>query len=216
MKRCVKIVVDVLMLALFPYLMFYHPGMGLLLHALIGIGTFLLFIAHHLLNMNWYKTLFRGRWGARRILLTCSDTLLFLAMLLMMLSSFMISGLVFDISFLPVRFFWRDIHVFSCAWGFLLMAFHLGLHLHGALKNIEWKLKRTAFEYVGWLLELLIFLFGVYAFWKNGLAYDMLIIPQSNVPPSGPLFYTEYIGIIMSVCLLTHGILSMMDRDMVK
>lgn len=125
--------------------MYYHPGGAVASRAHWDWYVFAV-IAHHLLNMNWYKTLFRGRWGARRILLTCSGYPAISchafddAQLL-----YDLPGLVFDVSFLPVRFFWRDIHVFSCAWGFLLVAFHLGLHLHGALKNIERKLKRTGF-----------------------------------------------------------------------
>lgn len=38
----------------------------------------------------------------------------------------MISGLVFPISVLPAAFYWRDIHVMPTAWGFVLMAFHMG------------------------------------------------------------------------------------------
>lgn len=148
MKRHLKIIIDVLMFTLFLYLMSYHAGRGLLLHALLGITLFVLFLIHHLMNMHWYRTLFRGTYGFRRGMLTASDILLLAAMLLMMLSAFMLSGMVFTFSIIPVDFGWIEIHYFSTAWGFILMAFHLGLHLHSAFNKLEVKLKETSFEYV--------------------------------------------------------------------
>ena len=46
-------IVDIIMLALLLYLMSYHPGMGLRLHALLGIALCVLFVLHHFLNMKW-------------------------------------------------------------------------------------------------------------------------------------------------------------------
>ena len=70
MKRRIKIIVDIIMFLLFLYLLSYRPGMGLMYHAVVGIAQLSLFILHHLLNLNWYGTLFKGRYGFRRILLT--------------------------------------------------------------------------------------------------------------------------------------------------
>lgn len=119
MKRYVKILLDIVMLALFLYLMYYHPGMGLRLHAILGIALCVLFVLHHFLNYKWYAVLFKGQYRFRRIIMTASDFLLLFAMLAIMVSSFMISGLAFPISFLPMAFYWRDIHVMSTTWGFL-------------------------------------------------------------------------------------------------
>ena len=211
MKNYIKIVIDIIMLALFLYLMSYHAGQGLLLHALLGIGIFVLFIIHHLLNLNWYKSMFRGKYHFRRILLSVSDHLLLISMLMMMLSSFMISGLVFDVSFLPVRFYWRDIHVAATAWSFILMAFHLAVHLHGLLKQIGEKLKKMAFEYVWYLLLLLAFSCGAYCYVINGLWFDMMMVPQSIPVPEFPLFYLEYTAVIISITVLTHAIISLYE-----
>ena len=212
MKKYIKIVIDIIMLLLFLYLMSYHAGQGLLLHALLGLAMFTLFIIHHLLNLQWYQTLRKGKYGLRRIALSVTDILLLLAMLLMMLSSFMISGLVFDLDFLPVRFYWRDIHVASTAWGFMLTALHLGFHLHGSLSRLEKKLKQSIFEYVAYLLEGLITALGVYGFVRSGLAHDMAVTPQSI--PALPMFwfYAEYIGIIAAVCILAHWALRLTDH----
>ncbi len=61
----------------------------------------MLFVLHHFLNIRWYAVLFKGEYHFRRIIMTASDLLLFFAMLAIMVSSLMISGLAFPISFLP-------------------------------------------------------------------------------------------------------------------
>ena len=192
------------MLALFLYLMYYHPGMGLRLHAILGIALCILFVLHHFLNFRWYTVLFKGQNSFRRIILTASDFLLFSAMLGIMVSSLMISGLAFPISFLPVAFYWRDIHVMSTAWGFVLMAFHLGVHLHGFLSKIEKRMSRTVFGYAIYLPELLILGAGIFCFLQSGLWNDMRMIPQSLPPLSDFLFYMEYVGIIGAMCVAVH------------
>ncbi|GLC80723.1 hypothetical protein [Lacrimispora brassicae] len=212
MKKYWKIIVDVLMFLLFLYLMSYHAGRGLLLHALLGITLFVLFIIHHLLNLYWYRTLFRGEYGFRRILLTASNILLLAAMLFMMLSAFMLSGMVFSFSTIPVDFGWIEIHYFSTAWGFMLMAFHLGLHLHSAFNKLEVKLKETSFEYVLWLLEVILFLAGAYGFVQSGLWSDMVLSAQSITPMTPVVFYIVHIGIVTAVCLAAHWIILVLSR----
>ena len=217
MKRCFslkygKVMLDIIMLALFLYLMSYHPGMGLGLHALLGIALCVLFVLHHLLNMKWYAVLFKGQYRFRRMIMTASDFLLLLAMLAIMLSSFMISGLAFPISFLPMAFYWRDIHVMSTAWGFVLMAFHLGVHSHSLLSGVEKRAGETIFGYVVYLLELLVLGAGVYGFLQSGLWNDMRMIPQSLPPLPAPLFYAEYIGMIGGMCMAVHVLTAAVQR----
>lgn len=216
MKKRVRIITDVTMLALFLYQMRYHAGMGLLLHALLGIATFVLCIVHHILNLQWFKTLSKGRYNAKRTILSITDILLLLAMLLMMLSSFMISGLVFNISFLPVRYYWRTIHVASTAWCFMLIALHLGWHLHAPLNRLEKRLKQSVFEYVAYLIEALIVGWGLYGFVQSGLAFDCIMQPQSTAALPALLFYAVYVGMIAAVCIIIHRVLRLIDAVGVK
>lgn len=168
-KKYIRILTDIIMLVSFLYLMSYHPGMGLRLHAVFGIALCVLFILHHLLNVKWYAVLLKGRYRLYRILLTVSDFLLLFAMLAIMLSSLMISGLALPVSFLPVVFYWRDIHVISTTWGFVLMAFHLGIHLHVFLFKMEKKMSATIFGYVVYLAEVLVLGAGIHGFLQSGL-----------------------------------------------
>lgn len=55
-----------------------------------------LFIAHHILNGHWYKTLFKGKYNAMRIVTLTVDLLVLLAMLAQMYSGIVMSRYVFD------------------------------------------------------------------------------------------------------------------------
>ena len=127
-KAIFKIMVDVLMTVVLLFLMGYQFW-GDVAHEWVGAGMFLLFIIHHILNGNWYKTLIRGKYSPLRCFQVIIDLLVFLTMLGLMISGIMLSNHVF--AFLNIRggmSFARLTHMASSYWGFVLMAMHLGLH----------------------------------------------------------------------------------------
>ena len=98
-------------------------------HEWAGAGMFLLFIVHHILNISWYRSIFKGKYTPARILQLVIDLLVFLAMIGLMVSGIILSNHVFD--FLNIRGgmgFARLLHMAASYWGFVLMALHLGLH----------------------------------------------------------------------------------------
>ena len=98
-------------------------------HEWAGAGMFLLFLLHHVLNGNWYRTLLRGKRSPARVLQLAIDLLVFLAMLGLMASGVLLSNHVF--AFLDLHGgmgFARLLHMAASHWGFVLMALHLGLH----------------------------------------------------------------------------------------
>ena len=116
-QRNFKISIDVLMLGLFLYLMSYHPGGGLLWHAILGCVLVLLFVLHHALNWHWHRTLLSGRYNLRRGLTTGTDVLLLLAMGAVIVSSYKIASMALPFEFLPPpRGWWRDLHMAATAW----------------------------------------------------------------------------------------------------
>ena len=126
-KQIIKIFVDVVMTGLFIVLMAYHIT-GNTVHEWLGISLFVLFILHHILNIGWYKTVFRGRYSPMRIFMLVLNCLLFIAMLGMMVSGIMLSREVFGFLHLRAGMFGRRLHMVSTAWGYLLMSMHLGMH----------------------------------------------------------------------------------------
>ena len=127
-KLIIKLAVDVLMTLAMLFLMGYHFW-GEILHEWVGAGMFLLFILHHILNGYWYKSLFKRKYNALRILALCIDLLVLISMMAQMYSGVLMSRYVFD--FLPFNggmSLVRRLHILGAYWGFLLMSLHLGLH----------------------------------------------------------------------------------------
>ena len=60
-KAIVKMSVDVFMTVGMLFVSGYQFW-GESAHEWAGAGLFVLFIIHHLLNLNWYKNLFRGKY----------------------------------------------------------------------------------------------------------------------------------------------------------
>ena len=110
MKRIPRIATDLLMSALLLLLMSYSL-VGEAAHEWLGVGIFLLFALHHVLNIKWCRNLFRGKYPPIRILQTVIDLLVFLCMAGSMISGILLSRYVFRL----------DIHRFSAA----LQAVHM-------------------------------------------------------------------------------------------
>ena len=127
-KQILKICVDVLMTVALLLLVSYSL-LGEAAHEWVGVGMFVLFVAHHILNGKWCRNLFRGKFTPFRILQTVLVILVFLCMLGSMASGVILSRTVF--AGLPVRGFSsiaRTMHVICAYWGFVFMSLHLGLH----------------------------------------------------------------------------------------
>lgn len=128
-KNVIKLIVDVCMTVLLLCLMAYQV-MGEALHEWIGIGMTIVLIVHHILNIKWYAVLFKGKYNAYRIITTIVNMLLLISIALtafcgMSMSSnavpflYGMTGIVFA----------RTTHLALSFWSFVLMGFHLGLHL---------------------------------------------------------------------------------------
>ena len=204
--KAVKISVDALMLALFLYLMSYRVTRALGLHAIFGAALFGLFVLHHVLNWRFYRSMFRGKYGFRRVLLVVSDLLLTVAMLFMAASSLGMSGAVVDLGITMTQIA-RDMHVVSTAWGYVLMALHLGFHLHPLLVKAEKKAKGTVMEYPVYVLLAAGTVFGVFAFVKSELWQDMFLLRTGHTYIPVQTFLAEYIGILLLGAMVMHVIL---------
>ncbi len=124
LKMGIDLVMTVLLLCQMAYML-----VGETVHEYLGTAMFVLFILHHLLNRNWYRSLKKGRYGAVRILQTAVNALVLLCMLGLMVSGVILSREVF--AFLPIQGgmgFARILHMLASYWGFVLMSVHLGLH----------------------------------------------------------------------------------------
>ena len=174
-KRKVRIGVDFLMVAMLPMLMVYAL-IGEDIHEWFGGVMFLLFISHHLLNLQWFRAFVKGRYTPFRILLTLVNVLLLLIMLALMVSGVTLSQYLFDIQISFIRKWQsvaRKIHLVSSYWGFVIMSFHAGLHGAMVLKLIKWSVKNGTMILGG--VAAIISVYGIYAFRSRNMAEYMLL-----------------------------------------
>lgn len=127
-KMKIKIGIDFLMTVLLLLLMAYQI-VGETLHEWFGTAMLVLFITHNILNIKWYKNLFKGKYKPVRILSTILNIAVFAAILSLGYSGIVMSRHLF--AFLPINrgmALARVMHLSSSYWGFVLMSLHLGLH----------------------------------------------------------------------------------------
>ena len=74
-SNTIKRIVDVVMTLLLLCLMAYQVT-GETLHEWFGIAMTVILIVHHILNNKWYKTLFKGKYNAYRVVTAIVNTLL--------------------------------------------------------------------------------------------------------------------------------------------
>ena len=127
MKKHIRILVDCGMVLLLPLLMAYSL-VGEAAHEYLGIGMFLLFVAHHILNIAWWKHIFRGKYTLLRILGTVINLALAIIMLALPISGMILSRHVFLFLHFGGASTARTVHLLASYWGLVLMSFHAGMH----------------------------------------------------------------------------------------
>lgn len=217
-KFICKIVIDMIMTILLLFLM-ARQLTGDFLHEWLGAGMFILWIAHHILNLNWYSQIFKGTYTFTRSLQTVTNFAVLFAMLGLMISGIILSREVF--SFLSISggtALARTIHICSAFWGFTLMALHLGMHWNMILGMVRKVTKPVVSKKVQIILHIVaatIAGYGFYAFIKNGwVSYMFLKSSFVFFDFERPVlfFFTEYMAIMGLFIFLAHYISKGMQR----
>ena len=206
LKAAVKIAVDILMTLALLFLMGYQFWEDEA-HEWAGAGMLVLFILHHVLNGNWYRSIFRGKYTPARVFQLGIDLLVLLAMLGSMVSGIVLSNHVFG--FLRIRGgmgIARLVHMASAYWGFVGMALHLGLHWgmflgmgRKALKLRPSRTRRVLLPILGGCVAV----YGLIAFLRRDFLTYMLVRTHFvffDFSEPLPLFYLDYLA-MMGTCI---------------
>lgn len=190
-KRKLQILVDVLMTGILLLQMSYSLA-GELLHEIMGIVFFALFICHHILVINYTKALFCGKHTPEKTVKIIIDIMLFIINILMILSAIPVSKHIF--TFIGLNQFaseGRTVHLLGAYWGFALMNIHLGFHLDIILHKPMQKNKGLTV-----LALIVIFISGLIVFIKEGIYQYMLLFNRFvyfNANGGLPIFLLKYI-----------------------
>ena len=208
-KAILKIAVDIGMTVMLLFLMTYGL-IGEAAHEWLGIGMFVLFIIHHILNRKWSRNVFKGKYTPLRIW----QTVLVIGILLTIAGS-MYSGVILSkhaLSFLSIKgggAFARKIHMVSAYCGFVLMSLHLGIHwgmMMGMARRIvkevpiagRWMIRGTAALVAG---------YAVYAFIRREIGHYMFLQNQYvffDFEEPLIFFLADYIAVMALFVWVSH------------
>ena len=102
---------------------------GEALHEWIGIAMTIVLISHHVLNIKWSTTLFKGRYNSYRFISTAVNALLLISIVITAVCGMSMSN--HSVPFLYGMLnmiFSRTMHLGMSYWSFILMGIHLGFH----------------------------------------------------------------------------------------
>lgn len=201
-----KILVDILMTVILLLLMGYQR-IGDKLHEILGVTMFVLVILHHVLNWKWTKAVFSRKYNFYLILQTITVFLLALSSIGSMLSGIVLSKHLF--TFLPFGNGYqlaRSIHHLSAYWGFLLLAWHLGLHWGMVVNALRKARRNKQYRYQSIVAKgstALVALYGLYAFQSRNMGSSLFLRQEFtfydfNEPKL--FFFLDYL-MIMGLCI---------------
>ena len=129
-------------------------------------------------------------------------------MILMTASSVFATGAVFEWSFLGFNQFWRTVHLMSTSWGYMVMSFHLALHVHSPLKKLDGKVQSKIGKILPYIICVLVIFAGCFAFYKTQLYFYLFNtgnwkMAAKNIVISY-LEYTQRSDPILSLKILRH------------
>ena len=211
MKKKLCIIIDTGMVLLLSVLMVYSL-VGEAAHEYLGIGMFLLFIFHHILNIAWWKHLFHGRYSLLRIIGTTVNFVLAIIMLALPISGMILSRHVFRFLHLGGTATARTVHLLASYWGLVWMSFHAGMHGHVMMGMIRKKIKMQHPSKLRiWslrMLTLLLVICGIHAFHKNKISsYLFLRTRFVFIDFSQPVVWAlmEYLFVSILFMIIGYG-----------
>lgn len=207
-----KRILDFVMLVLLLIAMAY-PKTEPIIHEVIGIALGICFVIHHLLNRNWYRSVFKGKYPILKKIYIAVNFLLLIDILLIMLSGLTMSQLLPAFNFMSFSLA-RKLHLVFTYWGFILMAVHLGLHSQVMLRPIRKRFKNRS-VLVYYVIPYGLVVIGIVLFIKNQLISHLLMLSDYVfIDEATGLFQyiIEYLGIFSLFVILTYYVIKSIKK----
>ena len=172
-----------------------------IVHEILGVGLFVLWAVHIVLNRRWYKAIFKGKHKPYRVMQTVINCGILMCTIFLMISGIILSNHVF--TFLGIEKglgFARIAHLLASHWYYLFMSLHIGLHVGRLFQDITAKI-------IPRIILALVCAYGIYAFIARGV-WKYLILRQQffffDLERGYILFAIDYISIIILFATLSH------------
>ena len=201
-----------------------------IVHEILGVGLFVLWVLHIILNRRWYGAIFKGKYNPYRVMQTIINCCILICTIFLMISGIILSNHIF--TFLNIQGglgFARIAHLLASHWYYLFMSLHIGLHVgviankmrHPAPINCHPELvsgsstnempKQVRHDklrkIIPRIIPALVCAYGIYAFIARGV-WKYLILQQQffffDLDRGYILFAIDYISIIILFATLSH------------
>ena len=196
-----------------------------IVHEILGVGLFVLWALHIILNRRWYGAIFRGKYNPYRVMQTVINCCILICTIFLMISGIILSNHVF--TFLNIQGglgFARIAHLLASHWYYLFMSLHIGLHMGMIFGNKGTSTSagpstgsgttRTAI--IPRIILALVCAYGIYAFIARGV-WKYLILRQQffffDLDRGYVLFALDYISIIILFATISHLIASRLKKN---
>ncbi|WP_406539066.1 DUF4405 domain-containing protein [Fibrobacter sp.] len=176
-----------------------------LVHEILGMILFVLWVVHLVLNRAWIKGLLKGKYNALRIVRTVINCGVILCVLLLIVSGIILSNHLF--AWLEIESgasFARAAHMLASHWYLIFISLHIGLHLSMFIRG---KVAMGVVSALG--------VYGVYTFIERGLwKYMTLQQPFFSVDlEHGYLLFTlDYIAIMALFAVVMQLVMQALNR----
>ena len=187
-----------------------------LVHEILGVGLFVLWALHIILNRRWYGAIFRGKYNPYRVMQTVINCCILICTIFLMISGIILSNHIF--TFLNIQDglgFARIAHLLASHWYYLFMSLHIGLHVGMIANKIE-SSQNIARKIIFSILLALACVYGLYGFIARGV-WRYLILQQQffffDFERGYILFALDYISIIILFATISHLIASRLKKN---
>ncbi|WP_410511196.1 DUF4405 domain-containing protein [Paenibacillus sp. BR2-3] len=212
-QAIIKIAVDLIMTVLLPILMAFMLT-GQKVHEWLGTAMFVMFITHNVLNLKWYKNLWKGKYTAFRIFQTVVNLSVFICMIGLMVSGIMMSRYPF--AFLSISggmSFARELHMLASHWGFIFMSVHVGLHWNMIMlmtrKAVKANPPSDIRKVILRVIAATIAVYGVYAFIRHDIVsylFLKIMFISFEFEQFPILFFTDYLAMMgLFICIAYYA-----------
>ena len=196
-----------------------------LVHEILGVGLFVLWVAHIILNRRWFGAIFRGNYNPYRVMQTIINCCILIFTIFLMISGIILSNHIF--TFLNIQGglgFARIAHLLASHWYYLFMSLHIGLHVGMIFGNKGTSTSAgpstgsgtTRAAIIPRILLALACIYGIYAFIARGV-WKYLILQQQffffDLERGYILFAIDYISIIILFATISHLIASRLKKN---
>ena len=201
-----------------------------IVHEILGLVLFVLWVVHITLNRRWYGAIFRGKYNPYRIMQTIINCCILLCTILLMISGIILSNHIF--TFLNIQGglgFARITHLIASHWYYLFMSLHIGMHVGMIANKIKQKrqvgkdsvdeahtTRAPTRKIILHILLALACAYGLYAFIVRGV-WKYLILQQQffffDLERGYILFAIDYISIIILFATLSHLIATILKKN---